>query len=94
MINGLNPKIINIITWAEKDIILGAVGSDDKSLVIYFQGWVLYEEEHVRANTAAGSDKYHDSHKSDTQRCFVTPCNVALQPTNTTGSFVLRCVSE
>lgn len=60
--------------WAEKkDIILRAVGSDDKSLIVDFQGWILYEWE----NTCAHTHKREKVMESDTSWISNTETNSA-----------------
>lgn len=69
--------------WAEeKDIILSAVGSDDKSLIIDFQGWVLYEWENTRAHTHPPTRTHTKWRKwwSQTPAGSATQRQIVLQP--------------
>ena len=62
----------------KKDIILCAVSSDDESLIVYFQGWILYEWEHMCTYT------YTHTHRrkrgSRTPAGSATLSQMALEP--------------
>lgn len=66
----VSPKPLNQPTG--KDIVLCAVGPDDKSLIVHLHRWILYEWENKADRQTHTHTRERESQTFDPHVCFVT----------------------